>query len=257
MAMGPPAAAYDRAITIFSPEGKLYQVMYASEAVKQGWTSLGLRTRDFIILAAEKRKVVTLLDLSSMEKLYRIDDHIGVTFAGIGGDGRILIDYARLVATRHRLLYGEPASVEFVVKAVADVKQMYTQHGGVRPFGVSLIIGGVDDDGTTRLFRTEPGGQYFSYYAIAIGMGGDNVNTFLEKYYRYEMSFDDAVLLVLKALVNARVATSEEKREDIVNQLGEIIELGYIMADERVFRKLTPDQIREYGEKYREELLKS
>jgi len=257
MAMGPPAAAYDRAITIFSPEGKLYQVMYASEAVKQGWTSLGLRTNDFVILAAEKRRVRSLLDISTMEKISRIDDHIGVTFAGIGGDGRVLIDYARLVAARHRLLYGEPAAVEYVVKAVADVKQMYTQHGGVRPFGVSLILGGVDEGGRPRLFKTDPAGQYFSFYAIAIGMGEENVNSYLEKNYSQDMSFEDAVLMVLKALVNARVATSEDKREDVVDRLGEVIELGYIKADEREFKKMSSDDIASYSSKYKDELLKA
>ena len=254
MAMGPPATAYDRAITIFSPEGRLYQVMYASEAVKQGWTSLGLRTNDYVIIAAEKRRIMKLLDLDSMEKIYKVDDHIGVTFAGIGGDGRILIDYARLVAARHRLVYGESASVEYVVKSVADVKQMYTQHGGVRPFGVALIFGGIDEDGTTRLFRTEPGGQYFGYHAIAIGIGGDHANSFFEKNYRKDMSFDEALITVIRALINSRVATSDEKRETIMSELSSIIEVGYISTKERSFKKMSHEELARFIEQYKKEI---
>jgi len=254
VAMGPPATAYDRAITIFSPEGRLYQVMYASEAVKQGWTSLGLKTEEYVILAAEKRRIMKLLDLDSMEKIYKVDDHVGVTFAGIGGDGRILIDYARLVAARHRLVYGEPATVEYIVKAVADIKQMYTQHGGVRPFGVALIFGGVDEDGTTRLFRTEPGGQYFGYYAIAIGIGGDHANAYFEKTYKSNMSFDEALVTVLKALVNSRVATSDEKRETILEELPSIVEIGYISAKDRTFRKLTYEELNKFVNEHRKEI---
>jgi len=254
MAMGPPATAYDRAITIFSPEGRLYQVMYASEAVKQGWTSLGLRTEEYVIIAAEKRRIMRLLDLDSMEKIYKVDDHVGVTFAGIGGDGRVLIDYARLVAARHRLIYGEPASVEYIVKSVADVKQMYTQHGGVRPFGVALIFGGVDEDGSTKLFRTEPGGQYFGYHAIAIGIGGDHANSFFEKNYKKDMSFDDAVVTVIKALINSRVATSDEKREDILAGLPSIIEIGYISTKDRTFKKMSHEELSKFIEEHKKEI---
>ncbi len=252
--MGPPATAYDRAITIFSPEGRLYQVMYASEAVKQGWTSLGLKTDEYVILAAEKRKIMKLLDLDSMEKIYKVDDHVGVTFAGIGGDGRILIDYARLVAARHRLVYGEPATVEYIVKAVADIKQMYTQHGGVRPFGVALIFGGVDEDGTTKLFRTEPGGQYFGYYAIAIGIGSDHANAFFEKSYKNNMSFEEALVTVLKALINSRVATSDEKRETILAELPSIVEIGYIQSKERTFKRLSREELIKFIEEHKKEI---
>ncbi|MEB3860277.1 MAG: archaeal proteasome endopeptidase complex subunit alpha, partial [Desulfurococcales archaeon] len=169
MGMVPPTA-YDRATIIFSPEGDLYQVRYAFEAVKRGWTGVGVRSDKAVVLAAEKRKLSPLLDVSEIEKIYKVDDHIGVAFAGMGSDGRVLIDYARLVSVRHRLVYGEPITVEYLAKTIADLKQAYTQHGGVRPFGVALIFGGTNPDGSTRLIRTDPGGQYFSYYAVAIGL---------------------------------------------------------------------------------------
>ncbi|MEM5873737.1 MAG: archaeal proteasome endopeptidase complex subunit alpha, partial [Acidilobaceae archaeon] len=161
----PQAMAYDRATTIFSPEGDLYQVRYAFEAVKKGWTSVGIRSIHGVVLGAEKRKISPLLDIANIEKIYKVDDHVAVAFAGMGSDGRILIDVARQLALRHRLIYGEEATVDLLAKYVADIKQAYTQHGGVRPFGVALLFGGVNPDGSVRLFRTDPGGQYFSYNA--------------------------------------------------------------------------------------------
>ncbi len=241
---GPTAAAYDRAITMFSPEGRLYQVLYASEAVRQGWTSLGLRTRKFVILAAEKRRFSNFLDLTQMEKIYKIDDHIGATFAGIGGDGRVLIDYIRIAAIRHRLLYGEAAGVEYIVRTVADLKQAYTQHGGVRPFGVSLIVGGVDD-GQTRLFRTEPGGQYFGFYAVAVGMGEETVMSVFEKKYSQDLSLEAALDLVVESLIRARLASTKEKQEDLVREAHEMIEIAVIEAERPLFRKLTAGEVRE------------
>ena len=254
MAMMPPTA-YDRAITIFSPEGKLYQVEYAFEAVKKGWTTMGVRTKDAVVLAAEKRKVIPLIDLSNLEKIYKVDDHIGVTFAGMGSDGRVLVDYARLVAARHRLVYGEPATVEYIVRAVCDVKQAYTQHGGVRPFGVSLIFGGIDN-GSTRLFRTEPGGQYFSFYATVIGQGGEAAEDFIEKKYRYEMSLEEALKLAAAALLKIRTSGAEEggERKKALEEAYEQVEIGYITVDEPVFKLMKPDEVREILEKAAREL---
>jgi proteasome alpha subunit len=251
--MGMPPTAYDRAITIFSPEGKLYQVEYAFEAVKKGWTSLGIRTKDAVILAAEKRRVVPLLDLDSVMKINVIDEHIGVTFAGMGSDGRILVDYARLVAARHRLVYGEPATVEYVVRAVSDVKQAYTQHGGVRPFGVALIFGGIDN-GKTRLFRTEPGGQYFSYYAIAIGIGGEAAEGLLEKEYNYEMDFDSALELAVKALLKSRLATTNEPKDQVLGEFHKLIEIGYIKVEKPVFTIIKPEELKEIVERVKGKL---
>jgi proteasome alpha subunit len=242
-----PPTAYDRAITIFSPEGKLYQVEYAFEAVKKGWTSLGLRTKTAVVLAAEKRKAAPLIDLRGVEKIFRVDDHIGVTFAGMGSDGRVLVDYARLVAARHRLLYGEPATIEYVVKAIADLKQMYTQHGGVRPFGVALIFGGIDVE--TRVYRTEPGGQYFSFYATAIGVGSETAINVLEKSYRYEADLEEALELVVLTLLKSKMASEERAKEKIIDEFPETVEIGYLTVDKPVFKVMKPDEVREYLER--------
>lgn len=243
--MAPHQMAYDRATTIFSPEGDLYQVRYAFEAVKKGWTSMGVKTDSVVVLAAEKKMISPLIELYDIEKIYKVDDHIGVAFAGMGGDGRILIDYARVIAVRHRLLYGEPATVELLAKSIADIKQAYTQHGGVRPFGVGLIFGGVNPDGSTKLYRTDPGGQYFSFKAIAIGSSDQEVNEFFEKHYRKDMNLDEAIEMILKALFRV-LSKGEEDKGKILENMHNYVEIGYIDAKSREFRKLDSTDIKGY-----------
>lgn len=238
MAFGPPAMGYDRAITIFSPDGKLYQVEYAFEAVRRGWTTLGIRTKYVVVLAVEKRKLNPLLDVNSLEKIFAVDDHIGATFAGFASDGRVLIDTARILAIRHRLLYDEPITVDYLAKMIADIKQAYTQHAGVRPFGVALILAGIDSRGT-RLIMTEPGGQVTPYFAVAIGSGGQAASDFLEKNYKYDLDLDDTIILSLKALASA----VEGKLTP------ENIEIGYITVEEKKFHKLSREEIEKYMSK--------
>jgi proteasome alpha subunit len=226
---------YDRAITVFSPDGKLYQVEYAAENVRKGWTTIGIKSVSGGVILAEKKKVTPLIDLSSIEKIFLIDTHVGASFAGLAADGRILIDYARRLAFNHRFVYDEPADIEMLVRGVCDIKQLYTQHAGVRPFGVSLIFLGVDRKGV-NLFKTETNGYYFSYLAIAMGAGEQPVLEFLEKNYKKDLSIKEVILLGLKALR----AASEGPLTP------ETVELGYITIDEKVFRKLTAEELAQY-----------
>jgi len=235
MAFGPPAMGYDRAITVFSPDGKLYQVEYAAENVRKGWTTIGIKSVGGGVILAEKKKVTPLIDLSSIEKIFLIDTHVGASFAGLAADGRILIDYARRLAFNHRFVYDEPADIEMLVRGVCDIKQLYTQHAGVRPFGVSLIFLGVDRKGV-NLFKTETNGYYFSYLAIAMGAGEQPVLEFLEKNYKKDLSIKEVILLGLKALR----AASEGPLTP------ETVEMGYITIDEKVFRKLTAEELAQY-----------
>ncbi|MFB6163947.1 MAG: archaeal proteasome endopeptidase complex subunit alpha, partial [Haloarculaceae archaeon] len=149
--------AYDRGITIFSPDGRLYQVEYAREAVKRGTASVGVRTTDGVVLAADTRVRSPLLERSSVEKLHKIDDHVGIASAGHVADARQLIDFARRDAQVNQLRYGEPIGVESLTKDITDQIQQYTQTGGARPFGVALIVGGIEN-GEPRLFETDPSG---------------------------------------------------------------------------------------------------
>ncbi|TRM82942.1 proteasome subunit alpha, partial [Sulfolobus sp. A20-N-G8] len=160
-----------------------------------------LKSKNGVVIASEKRRAQNLLDVDNIEKVFLIDDHVGCSFAGLASDGRVLIDYARNMALQHRLIYDEPISIDYLTKAVADVKQMYTQHGGVRPFGVALVIAGIDKS-TAKLYMTEPSGQFMPYYAVAIGQGYYTATEFLEKNYKEDMSMDETILLALRALMS-------------------------------------------------------
>lgn len=232
------AAAYDRAITIFSPDGRIYQVEYAFEAVRRGWTTIGMKTRNVALVAAEKRKISPLADERAIQKILKIDEHIGASYAGMAGDGRILVNYAIQQALIHRFYYDEPIPVEYLTRLICDIKQMYTQHAGVRPFGVAMLIVGVDDNGT-HLYMTEPSGRYLSYYATAIGEKSAAAQEFLEKNYSYELGVDAAIELAVKALLNI----VEEKPPE------NYMEIGYVDTDERKFKILTPEEIRKYIER--------
>ncbi|MFC6963353.1 archaeal proteasome endopeptidase complex subunit alpha [Halocatena marina] len=193
--------AYDRGITIFSPDGRLYQVEYAREAVKRGTASIGVRTSDGVVLVADKRIRSPLLVGTSVEKLHKADDHIGIASAGHVADARQLIDYARRHAQINRLRYDEPIGVETLTKAVTDNIQQYTQVGGARPFGVALIIGGIDD-GQPRLFETDPSGTPYEWKALAVGANRSDIEDHLKENYQEEMDLDGGIGLALNGLAS-------------------------------------------------------
>jgi len=157
--MYPASSAYDRAITVFSPDGRLFQVEYAREAVKRGTTAIGLVYKDGGILATDKSLDSKLIKAESIEKIFKIDDHIGAATSGLVADARRIVHYARVEAQREKVAYNEPVTIEALTKNVCDLKQMYTQYGGTRPFGTALLVIGVDDTGP-RLFETDPSGAF-------------------------------------------------------------------------------------------------
>lgn len=193
------SAAYDRVATMFSPDGRLYQVEYASKIVGQGTMGVGIVFNDGILLGADKKIASKLIVPDSIEKLFKIDSHIGAVSAGLVGDARRLIQFAREKCQENQMLYEEQIEIESLVKELSAVKHSYTQYGGVRPFGVSFIIGGIDDTGK-RLFETEPSGALAEYQAVAIGKGRNEAMALFEKEYNENMSFDDAIGLCLRAL---------------------------------------------------------
>jgi proteasome alpha subunit len=193
--------AYDRGITIFSPDGRLYQVEYAREAVKRGTASIGIRTPDGVVLAVDKRIRRPLMERTSVEKIHKADDHVGIASAGHVADARQLIDFARRQAQVNQLRYGEPIGVETLTKAVTDHIQQYTQVGGARPFGVALIIGGIED-GTPRLYETDPSGTPYEWQALAVGADRGEIEDYLEANYEADLSLDEGVGLALSALAS-------------------------------------------------------
>ncbi|WP_134671883.1 archaeal proteasome endopeptidase complex subunit alpha [Halorussus marinus] len=191
--------AYDRGITIFSPDGRLYQVEYAREAVKRGTASIGVRTDDGVVLAVDKRIRSELMERTSVEKIHKADNHIGIASAGHVADARQLIDFARQQAQVNRLRYGEPIGVETLTKEVTDHIQQYTQVGGARPFGVALIIGGIED-GEPRLYETDPSGTPYEWKALAVGADRGELQDYLEENYTESMDLDGGIELALRAL---------------------------------------------------------
>ncbi|WP_423998809.1 archaeal proteasome endopeptidase complex subunit alpha [Haloarcula salina] len=193
--------AYDRGITIFSPDGRLYQVEYAREAVKRGTASIGVRTSDGVVLAVDKRIRSPLMERSSVEKIHKADDHIGIASAGHVADARQLIDFARRQAQVNQLRYGEPVGVETLTKEITDYIQQYTQVGGARPFGVALIIGGIVD-GEPRLYETDPSGTPYEWKALAVGADRGDIRDYLEANYDEEMDLDAGIDLALASLAS-------------------------------------------------------
>src|SRR3989338_1030724 len=161
---------YDRAITMFSPDGRLLQVEYAKKTVRQGSTAIGMACSDGVLLVADKRIVDALIVVEAVEKIFQIDDHICATASGILSDARVLIERAQLRAQQHKVTYDSPIDTLTVVKDLCNLKQITTQSGGLRPFGVSLLIAGIDTAGP-KLFETDPTVIYFQYKATVIGEG--------------------------------------------------------------------------------------
>ena len=191
--------AYDRGTSLFSPDGRIYQVEYAREAVSRGAPSVGVRTQEGIVLAAQTQSSSPLMVDESIEKLHKLDDHLGTTNAGHVADARQLIDYARRMAQGDRLRYGEPVGVETVAKYVTDHIQENTQRGGTRPYGAALLIGGVED-GEPRLFGADPSGTPREWKATAIGGSRGDLQEFLEDNWTADLGLEDGVSVALEAL---------------------------------------------------------
>ncbi|WEL18077.1 Proteasome alpha subunit [Halorhabdus sp. SVX81] len=191
--------AYDRGITIFSPDGRLYQVEYAREAVKRGSASVGVRTDEGVVLAADRQTRSSLIERDSIEKTHKIDDHIAIASAGHVADARKLIDFARRRSQVEHLRYDQPMGVEALTKAITDTIQEYTQTGGARPFGVALIVGGMEN-GEPRLFETDPSGTPYEWSALAVGGGREEIQEYFEDNYEDGMTLEQGVGLALEGL---------------------------------------------------------
>jgi proteasome alpha subunit len=231
---------YDRAITVFSPDGRLYQVEYAREAVKRGTTAVGIKAKDGVVLIVDKRVNSKLLEASSIEKIFKIDEHIGVASSGLVGDARALVDRARVECQINRVSYDEPIEVEALAKKLCDHMQSLTQYGGIRPYGTALLIAGVSD-GEVRLFETDPSGTLLEYKATGIGIGRPAAMKVFEEEYNPESEIKDAIPLGLKALHSAT-----EGKFDV-----DQVEIGMIGKTVPVFRKMSREEVASYVEQFK------
>lgn len=188
---------YDRSATMFSPEGLLLQVDYAEKAVRKGTASIGMNCSDGVLIVADKGEKDSLIVVKSADKIHEIDEHIMASVSGILSDARILINKIRIVAQQHRVTYDNPIDVESVIIELSDVQQQFTQYQGVRPFGVALIIAGVDN-GESKLYTSDITGNYFGYNAVAVGQDDSKIKEMLRKEYKPEITTEEGVKLALK-----------------------------------------------------------
>jgi len=226
---------YDQIITMFSPDGRLLQVEYALEAVNRGATVTGVSCLEGIVLGAEEGIRTDLQGHDFSWKIYEVDEHLGAAVVGLVADARILIDQARIDAQINRLTYDEPIDVEVVAKRIGDIKQLYTQHAGVRPFGVSIIFGGVDKTGN-RLFATDPSGSYRAYRAVALGSGREVAESILNEGYHEGLKLDETIKLAVKCLVKSIEAQGKKLA----------IRIALILSETKRFRMLTAEEVEPY-----------
>ncbi len=232
MDLTPESMGYDRAIVVFSPDGRLFQVEYAREAVKKGSMAIVMIYKNGILFASRTKQSRLV---KPADKIYKIDHFIGAASAGFVGDSRVLIDIARLKAQQHRLLYEEKPSVVSIAKYIADRIQSYTQYAGVRPFGVSLLIGGIDEKGKT-IYQTDPSGILIQCNARAIGREEDKANEILEKEWDASLSLKEAAMLSIKLL------KLEGKLKDANIQMS-------IIDEKTGYKELSQEDIKKIGVK--------
>jgi len=228
------AARYDRAITVFSPDGHLFQVEYAQEAVKKGSTAVGIRGKDCVVLGVEKKSVAMLQEERTVQKICLLDDHVMLAFAGLTADARILINKGRVECQSHKLTVEDPVTLEYITRYIASLKQRFTQSGGRRPFGVSSLITGFDPNGgVPHLYQTDPAGTYSEWKANAIGRAAKTVREYLEKNYNeadVNASESNTIKLAIKALL------------EVVQQGGKNLEIAVVSKGQKM-RMLTLEDI--------------
>lgn len=225
---------YDGAITIFSPEGRIYQVEYALELVKRGSPIVGVKSPEGVVLAAIEPKQSRLAAQINSKKIYQIDEHVAVAIAGLSPDARVLVRQARYVSQGNRMTYDEPVDIESLTSSVGDLLQTYTQNAGVRPFGVSIIFGGVDNH-RVSLISTDPSGSYRGHKAHAIGRNSEKAMKVLHEQYREGMDLDEATALAVESLKEA--ADEALTPEDLNISL---------ISKEQKFRTLSVEEIKKY-----------
>jgi proteasome alpha subunit len=223
---------YDRAITMFSPDGRLLQVEYAKKTVKQGSTALGITTNDSVILVTDKRVVDALVVPGAVEKIFQVDDHIIATAAGIIPDARVLVERAQVKAQQHFVTYDTPIEVISIVKDLTSLMQLTTQSGGYRPFGVSMLIGGVDKEGV-KLYVTDPVGVYNQYRAAAIGEKQDEAEEILRKEWKPNMTHEAGMKLAFSVL-----------KRVLADQIsGERIDCAYVSLKTGLMIRCSADEV--------------
>jgi len=221
---------YDRTIAVFSPDGRLFQVEYAKEAVKRGTTCIGIVFKDGVLLATV-RPNTQLMVSTSVEKIFQVDDHIGAVASGYLADARVLVNQARVKSQIHKITYEESIDIWGLARVIGDRMQVSTLYAGLRPFGVSFLIGGADNTGL-HLIETDPSGMLYEWKACAIGRGGVIASKIFKQKWKENMAEKDAVKLTMDIIMK----TEKERKESA-------IDIAIIRKDGK-FRKLTEEEMK-------------
>lgn len=226
---------YDRSATMFSPDGHLLQVEYAEKTVRLGTASIGMNCSDGVLIVADKGKKDSLIIQESADKIHEIDGHIMASSAGIISDSRVLVNHIRLIAQQHRVTYDYPMDVESAIKEISDIQQQYTQHPGVRPFGVALIVAGADNK-KSKLFTSDITGNYFEYNAVAIGENDEKIKEILRNDFKKDMKVDEGIKLCFKTFKKVLGEKFDIERFNI----------AYIKSEEAKFRRIGKEDFKKY-----------
>ncbi len=232
MDMQHQAMGYDRTATMFSPDGHLLQVEYAEKTVRLGSASIGMVCSDGVFILADKRIEDTLIVKESANKIYEIDSHIVASVAGIVSDARVLIERAQLLAQQHRITYDSPIETESIVKEIANMKQQFTQYGGARPFGVSMMTIGINGK-KSELFVSDITGNYFSYHANAIGESDDKIKEKLKEKYKQSLKIKEGIKLAIEIFKEIK------GNKFSLNKF----ELAYISTENQKIKRLEGEEI--------------
>ena len=227
---------YDRSATMFSPDGHILQVEYAEKTVRLGTASIGINCSDGVIIIADKGIKDSLVVKNSADKIYEIDEHIMASAAGILSDARILVNQTRLIAQQHRVTYDSAIEVESVIREISDIKQQYTQHPGVRPFGVALMIAGKNGK-RCKLYTSDITGNYFEYNAIAIGENDEKIKETLRKEYKKDLNIEQGIKLALKIFKDVLADKFDINRFNI----------GIIKSSDGKLKELDKEEIMRYN----------
>jgi len=226
---------YDRTATMFSPDGHLLQVEYAEKTVRLGSSSIGLVCSDGVVIVADRRINDILILPESANKIFEIDEHILSSAAGILSDARVLIERGQILAQQHRVTYDSPIDVESVIKEIANTKQLSTQYGGLRPFGVSILMTGVSH-GKSKLFVSDITGNYFSYTAMAIGENDEKIKEILRKDYDKNINIEGGIKLALDIFRQILKKNFELSRFDV----------AYVSLKEPKIKRLSGDSLKKF-----------
>ncbi len=229
------AMGYDRAATMFSPDGHLLQVEYAEKTVRLGSSSIGLVCKDGVLIVADRRIRDKLISPESANKIFEIDEHIVATAAGILSDARMLVDQAQVLAQQNRVTYGSPIEPISVIRMIADKKQMFTQYGGARPFGVAFLLGGVNK-GAAHLYTSDVTGNFFAYKANAVGENDEKIKEVLRSDFKEDMPIEEGIRFALKIFKDILGKNFELSRFDV----------GYVKLGEEKLVRLHGDELKKY-----------